>query len=79
MIDEFDNIFTPSRMRIKISALQCTILMRRPFNRVQINPVFEHFPQRRQFAQFADFGFDQFCCELHFFFGGHATECDAQG
>ena len=53
--------------------------MRRPFNRVQINPVFKHFPQRRQFAQFTDFGFNQFCCELDFFFGGHAAEGDAQG
>ena len=53
--------------------------MRRPFNRVQINPVFEHFPQRRQFAQFADFGFNQFGGEFDFFFGGHAAEGDAQG
>ena len=53
--------------------------MRRPFNRVQIDTFFKHFPQRRQFTQFADFGFNQFCCELDFFFGGHAAESDAQG
>ena len=36
-------------------------------------------PLRKIFAQFADFGFNQFCCELDFFFSGHAAEGDAQG
>lgn len=50
-----------------------------PFYGAQIDAFLMHFPKRRQFAQLADFGFDQFGGVFHFFFGGHAAEGDAQG
>lgn len=52
--------------------------MRRPLHAIQIHPFFKHLPQRRQFAQLADFGFNQLGGELDVFFAGHTPEGDAQ-